>query len=150
MVGFSFIDKEMKLDKTPPSRPKYKGFTLIEIVISTLLIGVLTSLALTTQTKITIQAKLIEAKTLVNAGLKNGLLLHKQNRLDSSMNCQDLGLSTAYTPHWTYTCKMDQGILSIRATSNGNEGILTDQVSKGTWTLDLNNGALLTGTPLGI
>ena len=131
-------------------RPEPMGFTLIEIVISTLLIGVLTSLALTTQTKLTMRAKLTEAKTLVNAGVKNGLLLHKQNRLDSSTNCQDLGLSTAYTPRWTYTCKMDQGILSIRATSNGKDGILTNQVSTGTWTLDLNNGVLLTGTPSGI
>ena len=130
--------------------PDPMGFTLIEIVISTLLIGVLTSLSLTTQTKITMRAKLTEAKTLVNAGLKNGLLLHKQNRLDSSTNCQDLGLNTAYTPRWTYTCKMDQGILSIKARGNGNDGMLTNQVSTGTWTLDLNNGVLLTGTPSGI
>ena len=140
----------MKPQKTKEIRPDTMGFTLIEIVISTLLIGVLTSLAPTTQTKLTMRAKLTEAKTLVNAGLKNGLLLHKQNRLDSSTNCQDLGLSTAYTPRWTYTCKMDQGILSIKATSNGSEGMLTNQVSTGTWTLDLNNGALLAGTPSGI
>ena len=140
----------MKPQKTPGMCPDPMGFTLIEIVISTLLIGVLTSLALTTQTKITMRAKITEAKTLVNAGLKNGLLLHKQNRLDSNTNCQDLGLSTAYTPRWTYTCKMDQGILSIRATSNGKDGMLTNQVSTGTWTLDLNNGVLLTGTPSGI
>ena len=140
----------MKPQKTKEIRPDTMGFTLIEIVISTLLIGVLTSLALTTQTKFTMRAKLTEAKTLVNAGLKNGLLLHKQNRLDSSTNCQDLGLSTAYTPRWSYTCKVDQGILSIRATSNGNDGMLTNQVSTGTWTLDLNNGALLAGTPSGV
>ena len=140
----------MKPDKTPQSHAEYVGFTLIEIVISTLLIGVLTSLALTTQTKFTMRAKITEAKTLVNAGLKNGLLLHKQNRLDSSTNCQDLGLSTTYTPRWTYTCKNDQGILSIRATSNGSDGMLTNQVSTGTWTLDLNNGGLLAGTPSGV
>ena len=140
----------MKPQKTPGMYLDHMGFTLIEIVISTLLIGVLTSLALTAQTKITMRAKLTEAKTLVNAGLKNGLLLHKQNRLDSSTNCQDLGLSTTYTPRWTYTCKMDQGILSIRATSNGSDGMLTNQVSTGTWTLDLNNGALLAETPSGI
>ena len=140
----------MKPQKTPGMRPDHMGFTLIEIVISTLLIGVLTSLALTTQTKITMRAKLSEAKTLVNAGLKNGLLLHKQNRLDSNTNCQDLGLSTTYTPRWSYTCKVDQGILSINATSIGNDGMLSSQVSTGTWTLDLNKGVLLTGTPSGI
>ena len=123
---------------------------MTEVMISTLLIGVLTSLALTTQAKITMQAKLSEAKTLVNSGLKNGLLLHKQNRLDSSTNCQDLGLSKAYTPRWTYTCKIDQGILSINATSIGSDGMLSNQVSTGTWTLDLNKGLLLTGTPSGI
>ena len=73
---------------------KNKGYTLIEICIVTLTVGILTSLALTGQTKLATRARLSEAKALINAGLKNGLLLDKQNLLDASTTCKDLGLSS--------------------------------------------------------
>ena len=56
---------------------KRNGYTLTEICIVTLTVGILTSLALTGQTKLATRARLSEAKALINAGLKNGLLLYK-------------------------------------------------------------------------
>ena len=123
------------------------GYTLIEICIATLITGVLTSLALTGQTNLATQARLSEAKALINAGLKNGLLLHKQNLLDASTTCQDLGLSSEYTPRWTYVCSINQTILSISASSNGSDGMLSNSITTGTWSLDLENGVLLAGIP---
>ena len=126
---------------------KNKGYTLIEICIATLIIGILTSLALTGQKNLATQARLSEAKALINAGLKNGLLLYKQNLLDASTTCKDLGLSSEYTPRWTYDCSISQTILSISASSNGSDGMLSNSISTGTWSLDLENGVLLAGIP---
>ena len=126
---------------------KNKGYTLIEICIVTLTIGILTSLALTGQTKLATRARLSEANALINAGLKNGLLLYKQNLLDASTTCKDLGLSSEYTPRWTYDCSISQTILSISASSNGSDGMLSNSISTGTWSLDLENGVLLAGIP---
>ena len=50
---------------------KSNGYTLIEICIVTLIVGILTSLAMTGQAKLATRARLIEANALINAGLKN-------------------------------------------------------------------------------
>ena len=126
---------------------KTDGYTLIEICIIALTVGILTSLALTGQAKLATRARLSEAKALINAGLKNGLMLYKQNLLDSSTTCQDVGLSSEYTPRWTYACSVNQTILSISASSNGSDGILSNNITTGTWSLDLENGVLLAGIP---
>ena len=126
---------------------KRNGYTLTEICIVTLTVGILTSLALTGQTKLATRARLSEAKALINAGLKNGLLLYKQNLLDASTTCQDIGLSSEYTPRWTYDCSINQTILSISASSSGSDGMLSNSITTGTWSLNLENGVVIAGIP---
>ena len=134
MAGFFFLQpKGHEKTDLPIQKTKNNGYTLIEICIVTLTVGILTSLALTWQAKLAKRARLIEANALINAGLKNGLLLHKQNLLDANMSCQDLGLSTEYTPRWTYVCSINQTILSISASSSGSVVMLSKSITTGTW-----------------
>ena len=121
---------------------KSNGYTLIEICIVTSTSRILTSLALTVKAKLATYARLIEANALINPGLKNGLLLHKQNLMDASTSCQDLSLSTENIPRWIDDCSATQAILSISASGIGSEGMLSRSINTRTWSLNPGNGVL--------
>lgn len=86
MAGFSFLSQET--DEASRSdlltqTTKSNDYTFIEICIVILTAGALTNLTLTGQIKLATRTRQSEANTLINAGLKTGLLHQKQNFLNA-------------------------------------------------------------------
>ena len=89
-----------------------KGFTLVELMIVIVIVGILSAVALPNFLNQTGKAKLTEAQGKVSAGLKQAQTIWVEQGNFNGVSCADIGFTDASetaTPDftensWTYTC----------------------------------------------
>ena len=89
-----------------------KGFTLVELMIVIVIVGILSAVALPNFLDQTGKAKLTEAQGKVSAGLKQAQTIWVEQGNFNGVSCADIGFTNAGTDNdpdytennWTYTC----------------------------------------------
>ena len=92
-----------------------KGFTLVELMIVIVIVGILSAVALPNFLSQTGKAKLTEAQGKVSAGLKQAQTIWVEQGNFNGVTCADIGFTDAssdasgdFTENsWTYTCTPD-------------------------------------------
>ena len=83
-----------------------KGFTLVELMIVIVIVGILSAVALPNFLKQTGKAKLTEADTKVSAALKQAQSIWVEKGNFNGVTCTDVGITGTggVENGWTYTC----------------------------------------------
>lgn len=125
---------------------RQKGFTLIELMIVVVIIGILAALAIPRFMSATVKAKQSEAKTI----LKQVYTLQRTYKQGSSAglyaaDIADLGFDAPPNAKYTYTISAaDAASFTALATDNGSDADLVNNV----WSID-EDGAIVEVTPAG-
>ena len=139
-----------------------KGFTLVELMIVIVIVGVLSAVALPNFLSQTGKAKGTEAKAQISAIMKDGAAIYQQGGASELLTimgvatgvtdtCEDLGgpanlVITNNTPNtktlFNYACTVDSSAdtLTVVATANANDSSIED--NKITMVMDLSSGTI--------
>jgi type IV pilus assembly protein PilA len=84
----------------------HKGFTLVELMIVIVIVGILSAVALPNFLKQTGKAKLTEAEGKVSAAFKQAQSIWIEQGNFNGVTCADVGITGASGEEndWTYTC----------------------------------------------
>ena len=147
--------------KTRRATKQTQGFTLVELMVVIVIVGVLSAIALPNYLNQTSKAKTTEAESTIAAILKNGAAEHQQggikalNKLiggDENLpraideDCSSLGAPARYADDNTvktlfdYSCTSDatDETVTVVATGNNNDSTLNTKTLS--ITLDLSSG----------
>ena len=127
-----------------------KGFTLVELMIVIVIVGILSAIALPNFLNQTKKAKLTEPQTVISAGLKQASTLYQEGTLSSSTTCADIGITATTYPKWTFSCTGTGTTMTISAVGSGTDSSIPSTVGTGSWVLDASTGAVTKGTPIGL
>ena len=102
-----------------------KGFTLVELMIVIVIVGILSAVALPNFLSQTGKAKLTEAQGKVSAGFKQAQAIWVEDGNFDNVTCEDIGFinsGSAQTPAfvengWTYTCTAVGGNSGVSTTA---------------------------------
>jgi len=127
-----------------------KGFTLVELMIVIVIVGILSAVALPNFLNQTKKAKLTEPQTVISAGLKQASALYQEGALSASTTCANIGVIAATYPKWAFTCTGTGTTMTISAVGSGTDSSIPNTVGTGSWVLDASTGAVTKGTPIGL
>ena len=122
-----------------------KGFTLVELMIVIVIVGILSAVALPNFLNQTKKARLTEATQQIAAGLRTAAGLYHEGSLATSTTCADVGV--ANSADWTYTCTGTAADMTISAAGASTQ---TTGVNSGNWVLTASTGAIAKGNPTGL
>ncbi len=127
-----------------------KGFTLVELMIVIVIVGILSAIALPNFLSQSSKAKLTEAQQRASAGLKQAGIYFVENGTfapsSTSITCADVGISPATSNNgWDYTCTGTATTMTISAT--GTAGGANAGLGTGNWVLTGATGVITKGTP---
>ena len=124
-----------------------KGFTLVELMIVIVIVGILSAVALPNFLNQTGKARVTEAQTKIAAALKQAGADFHIGGTYSGMNATNLGLTD--TDNYTFTCTplSSNAATSITCTGTGQNaalntsaiGVLTSADGQVAWTLDTDS-----------
>jgi type IV pilus assembly protein PilA len=126
-----------------------KGFTLVELMIVIVIVGILSAIALPNFLSQSSKAKLTEAQQRASAGLKQAGIYFVENGTfapgSTSITCADVGISPAASNNgWDYTCTGTATTMTISAT--GTAGGPNAGLGTGSWVLTGATGVITKGT----
>jgi type IV pilus assembly protein PilA len=123
-----------------------KGFTLVELMIVVVIIGILAAVALPNFLSQSTKAKLTEPQQKIAAGLKQaGVSYVEANTFSpggTSLTCAQVGLETGNG--WDYTCTGTATTMTISAL--GTAGGANAGLGTGNWVLTGATGVITKGT----
>ncbi|AII44098.1 hypothetical protein KR100_12130 [Synechococcus sp. KORDI-100] len=128
-----------------------KGFTLVELMIVIVIVGILSAVALPNFLNQTKKARLTEAKTIISAGLKQANMLYLEGNAvaaGSTTACDDIEVPAAPQNDWAYTCTPTATDMTISAA--GVADSTNDGVGSGDWVMTYSTGVVTEGTPTGL
>jgi type IV pilus assembly protein PilA len=123
-----------------------KGFTLVELMIVIVIVGILSAVALPNFLNQTKKARLTEAKTIISAGLKNAQQEYLEGATVASLTCADIAVPAAAQNNWTYTCTPTASNMTIAAAGSGPVA----NVNSGNWIITYSTGIVTEGAPTGL
>ena len=128
-----------------------KGFTLVELMVVIVIVGVLSAVALPQFLNQSQKAKLTEPQGIISAGLKKANIEYHENNKLTGQTCSTLGVADPRGSDdqlWTYACTATPTTMSITAT--GTAKGLGTTVNTGAWVLDATSGQITKGDPAGL
>lgn len=128
-----------------------QGFTLVELMVVIVIVGVLSAVALPQFLNQSQKAKLTEPQGIIAAGLKKANIEYHEKNTLASETCATLGVTDprgTTNALWTYNCTASADGMTITATGTAN-GLGTG-INTGGWVLDATTGEITKGTPVGL
>ena len=127
------------LNRKKPKNILEQGFTLVELMIVIVIVGILSAVALPNFLNQTNKAKATEAQTQISAAFKNAQVLYIEEGIDgvvaNSTECTNFAL-VEEQDQWTYACSTSGDVLTITAENNDDETFLV------TGSVDLVSGSI--------
>ena len=96
-----------------------KGFTLVELMIVIVIVGILSAVALPNFLNQTKKAKATEAQSQVTAAFKNAQMVYVESPSDMDNTCATYGL--ADVGDWTFACTWTVGTTTLSITPTNSD-----------------------------
>jgi type IV pilus assembly protein PilA len=136
--------KNLRAKQSSKNKLLQKGFTLVELMIVIVIVGILSAVALPNFLAQTDKAKATEAKSQIAAALKRGHADYQETDV-SAYTATDLGLNA--TKYFTYACNLATATAaSCTATGTADSGNLSTLTIIGTLDFTTNDNIDWTGT----
>lgn len=122
----SALLKQLGRNSTLPKSFLQQGFTLVELMIVIVIVGILSAIALPNFLSQTSKAKITEPQGKISAGLKQAQSIWVEKGTFTGVTCADIGFTAtngAFTENdWTYTCTpaVDGSSITLAATGVAN------------------------------
>lgn len=103
-----------------------EGFTLVELMIVIVIVGILSAVALPNFLSQSSKAKITEPLGKVSAGLKQAQSIWVETGTFTNVTCGEIGFTASGNPaaytenNWTYTCTPAQDGSSLTMTASGS------------------------------
>ena len=127
------------LNRKKPKNILEQGFTLVELMIVIVIVGILSAVALPNFLNQTNKAKATEAQTQISAAFKNAQVLFIEEGItgvdENGTACTNFAL-TVDQPDWDYTCSTSGNVLTITAENDDDDTFLV------TGSVDLESGTV--------
>jgi type IV pilus assembly protein PilA len=119
-----------------------KGFTLVELMVVIVIVGILSAVALPKFLSQTEKAKGTEAKTLISGFLKEAAAAYVEgaSTVTTLLGAPPAGNCPVATKYFAFACTEDSGLgtVTVTATGTAESGSLSAKTFKGVITLPTN------------
>ena len=118
-----------------------KGFTLVELMIVIVIVGILSSVALPNFLNQTKKARATEAVSAISASYKNAQQLYLEDPEVSSMSCPEVSMITDSNNIKSAVCTYDKAKTTLRITATTKDDVII------TGTIDVATGTVTKPVP---